>query len=62
MLRTAIAGWFSGWQREHLYYMTAIIFLLILVVSAISAYYIVEALEDYDSPDLPENSQPYQAS
>jgi hypothetical protein len=46
-----------SWRRKSPTYIAIAIFLFLLVVSVVSGYFIVDAMNDYDEPDVPEQSQ-----
>ena len=46
-----------SWHRNSPTYIAIAIFLLLLGISVVSGYFIVDAINDYDAPDVPELSQ-----
>ena len=46
-----------SWHRNSPTYIAIAIFLLLLGISVVSGYFIVDAMNDYDEPDVPELSQ-----
>ena len=57
MPRERIAGWHDAWRRIGPAVITAVIFIMILTMSVIIAYFSMQGIEDYDSPDVPEAVQ-----
>ena len=47
----------SSWHSNSPTYIAIAIFLFLLGVSVVSNYFIVDAINDYDAPDVPELSQ-----
>lgn len=56
MPREHIAGWYGAWRRNVPDVITAVILVVILAVSLAIAYFSMQGIEDYDSPDVPETA------
>ena len=61
MLKDRIVGWYDAWRRKDPAVTSTVVFIVILVVSFVIAYFSMQGIEDYDSPDIPEMSQPSQS-
>jgi len=46
-----------SWRSKSPTYIAVAVFLFLLAVSIVSGYFIVDAMDDYDEPDAPEQSQ-----
>lgn len=57
MPREHITGWYNAWRRNVPDVITAVILVVILAVSLVIAYFSMQGIEDYDSPDVPETAQ-----
>ena len=56
MLKDRIMGWYDAWRREDPDMISTLIIIAILAVSVGIAYFSMQGIEDYDSPDMPESA------
>ena len=55
-LRERIKGWHGAWRRKDPDMIATAILIAILAVSVGIAYFSMQGIEDYDSPDMPESA------